>query len=151
MFVKEIYRKHPFTIKDGASIEDAIKLLVELESNGLLVVDAEDHVIGIFSLQDVAAAVVPAEMVENTNLAGALYTEGFFHEQCKKMHGKNVNDIMRKSFLTVTPEDNVMKVAAEFLHNDLYIIPVVVEKKLVGVITRTELKKAFVEGLLGSK
>lgn len=49
--------------------------------------------------------------------------------------------------ITVTPDTSVMTVAAEFLNTDLYVFPVVVDSKVIGIVTRSELKKALSLGM----
>ena len=40
-----------------------------------------------------------------------------------------------------------MAVTADFLKNDLYIVPVVEKGELLGVVTRSEIKKALAYGM----
>lgn len=147
MAIKDLYRKTPLTIEPTATIKEALQEMIERGSNGLLVVNKEKKVVGILSLQDIAGAVVPDDMQNNVALAQALYKEGFFEETAKTMANKKVTEIMRTNFTSVSPEANIMEAAAEFLQNDLYIIPVVQNDKLEGVVSRSEIKKALAKAM----
>lgn len=50
---------------------------------------------------------------------------------------------MRRDFIQVSLEDNIMSITADFLKNDLYIVPVVEKGELIGIVTRSEIKKAL--------
>jgi CBS domain-containing protein len=54
---------------------------------------------------------------------------------------------MRKEFEVVDIADNTLSILADFLQNDLYIVPIVSEDKLVGIVTRSDVKKAFAKAI----
>jgi predicted transcriptional regulator len=54
---------------------------------------------------------------------------------------------MRKNFESVSLEDHILSVTAEFLRGDLYIVPVIENKELIGVVTRSEIKRALAIGM----
>ncbi|NCN45552.1 MAG: hypothetical protein COU63_02485 [Candidatus Pacebacteria bacterium CG10_big_fil_rev_8_21_14_0_10_36_11] len=144
MFIKEIYNQNPKTISPTATIKDAVKRFVDEHINGFLVVDDKNKVLGVLALQDVAAATLPHQFKKNVSMAAAMYRRGFFTQEVEKLQDKPVSTIMRKNFATVSVNDNIMTVMADFLKNDLYIVPVLDEKKsLMGVITRSEIKHAL--------
>jgi predicted transcriptional regulator len=143
MLIEEVYRKEVVTVGEGATVKDAVELLVQKRFNGLIVTDGDGRVRGVLSVQDIAGAMVPKQFRENTALAGAMYHQGFFHEQVQKIAHFPVKRVMRRDFLTVTLQSNIMEVMADFLFKDLYIVPVVSGRQLVGMVTRSEIKKAI--------
>lgn len=147
MLIKDVCHKHPKILTSGATIGEAVQSLLEDEVNGLIVVDDKGHVEGVLSLQDIAAATVPSQFRSNVQMASAMYKLGFFAEMCLQLKEKPVTSLMRTEYISVGLEDNIMAVTADFLKNDLYIVPVLEKGVLVGVITRTEIKKAIAEGM----
>jgi len=147
MLISEIYHPDPVTINSEESIENAIKRMFDQVYNGFVVCDGTGQVVGVLSLQDIAAATIPPEFQHNTNLSIAMYKKGFFQERCIEIKQKKVKDLMRTDYIEVTFETNIMAITADFLKNDLYIVPVFNQKKLVGIITRTEIKKALARGM----
>ena len=143
MSIKYLYRPNPITIDKNATVRDALREMIERGSNGLIVTTHENKVVGIICLQDIAAAVLPVEMKENISLAQAMYKEGYFEEAAKELAEKKVTEIARTDYKTVAPNASIFEIAAEFLQNDLYIIPVVEDHKLIGVISRSEIKRAL--------
>lgn len=151
MLIADIYHPHPQTIYEKTTVVNALKELIRDEVNGLIVLNDAKKVVGVLSLQDIAAATVPRQFRKNIGMAAAMYRKGFFSEMCESIKDKMVKDIMRHDFTAVTLEDNIMTVTADFLKNDLYIVPVIENKKLLGVVTRTEIKAALAYGMGISK
>lgn len=147
MLVADIYNTDIYPIQETMTIRDALKFLMTKHFNGVIVVSEREKLVGVLSLQDIAAAVVPSDFQENTSLAEALYQPNFFKEECEKIKDKKVRDIMRKDFITANIQTSIMTVAADFLKNDLYIIPVIEDDKVVGIVTRSEVKKALAKAM----
>ena len=144
MLVSHVYRRQPVTIDSSSTIKQALEKMAHEGANGLIVLDKRSgRVAGVLSLQDIAAAVVPQEMQANPSLAEALNKEGFFEETARHMASRKVTTVMRTDFTTVTADAPILEIAADFLQNDLYIVPVVEDDKLVGVISRTEIRQAL--------
>ena len=143
MLVKDIYHPHPRTIKEDTTIKNALSLLIKNEYNSFIVVDKNEKVVGVLSLQDIAGATVPDEFKDNIQMASAMYRMGYFSERSQEIKDKKVKDIMRRNFVWVDLETNIMAITADFLKNDLYIVPVIEKNKLIGIITRSEIKKAL--------
>lgn len=141
--MKKLTYKHANTILEHSTVHDALKKMKQEDCNSLCVLSEAGHLEGIITLQDIAGVAVPNEFVENSSISEAMYKEGFFAEQCKSLAVKPITDVMRKEFITVTPETHIMTIMADFLKNDLYNVPVVVDDHLVGVMTRTDIRDAL--------
>ncbi len=148
MLIEEIYNPRPRTILASKTIGEAVKSMFEQCCNGYIVVDERGHVLGVLSLQDIAAFLLPIEFRQNVNMSEAMYKKGLFIELCRDIKGKLVKDVMRKEIVTVDLKTNILTVLADFLQNDLYIIPVIEQDHLIGVLTRTEVRKAIVQGMM---
>lgn len=147
MLISEIYHKNPITIPDTQTVEQALTVLVQLRVNAVIVVDQNKKVVGVLSLQDIAAATVPRQFKKNVRMAAAMYKKGFFTSMCQEIRTKSVKTIMRKNFVSVSMQDNIMAVTADFLFNDLYVVPVIERGELQGIVTRSEIKKALLYGM----
>lgn len=149
MLIKDIYHKDPITITDDLTVQEALKIIVKKRINGLIVTDKDNpnKVKGVLAVQDIAAATVPRQFRKNLGMAAAMYKKGFFHEMCAEIKDLPVTKIMRKNFEYVSLDDHILAITAEFLRGDLYIVPVIEDKELVGVVTRSEIKKALLYGM----
>ena len=147
MLVKDMYNKNLLPISEEMTVHDALSLMIKKHFNGVVVLDKKGKLAGILLIQDIVSQIVPLEMTENVNLADAMYKEHFFQDNCEAIKNKKVKQIMREEIYKVTPETSVMAVAAEFLHTDLYVFPVMEDDKVIGIVTRSELKKALAMGM----
>lgn len=147
MIVSDIYNTQAAPIYESMTVQEALQILVTKHYNGVIVVNKKGSLVGILSLQDIAAAIVPIEMREHINLASAMYKPSFFQEQCDALKNSKVKEIMRKDFIVATPTTSVMEVAADFLRNGLYLVPICEKGKVIGVVTRSEIKKALAWGM----
>src|SRR3989344_8613883 len=148
MLIEEIYLKNPETVDEDEKIEKILQNLNKERFNGYLVTDREGKLSGILALQDIAGATVPKEFRDNPAMALAMPKKGFFRERCREIKDKKVSEVMRKDFLKVNLSTNIMAVMADFLKNDLYIIPVVDDNnKPIGIVTRNQVKKALILGI----
>ena len=147
MLIKEIYNQHIETISVHDKIGDVVNKMFHKKFNGFVVLDDKKKVAGILSLQDIAGAVVPRQFKHNVAMANAIYRRGFFYDECARVKEKKVSDIMRQHFISVSLDSNIMAVMTDFLNNDLYIVPVIEKNQLLGIVTRTEIKKALMDGM----
>jgi CBS domain-containing protein len=147
MVIKEIYNTHISPVHEGMTVKEALDLFIKKDLNSVLVIDIHEKLVGILSLQDIAAAIVPSEIRANPSLAEAMYKPYFFHEAAQSIESKSIKEFMRTTFICVSPKTNVMAVAADFFMNDLYIVPVCENDKLVGIVTRSDLRQAFAKAM----
>ena len=147
MLISELYHPHAITVSEEVTVVEALKIFISKKVNGLIVTNAQGHVTGVLALQDIAAATIPRQFRRNVQMAAAMYRPGFFSENCMEIMDHSVKTVMRKNFTVVNLHDNIMAVTADFLKNDLYIVPVIDKGKLLGVVTRSEIKKALAYGM----
>jgi predicted transcriptional regulator len=149
VLIKDIYHQNPVTISSDLTVKEALQEINNKRINGLIVTDKKNpkKVIGVLAIQDIAAATVPRQFKKNLGMAAAMYKKGFFHEMCDEIKDQPVTKIMRKNFEWVSLDDHILAITAEFLRGDLYLVPVIENKELVGVVTRSEIKKALLFGM----
>ena len=119
----------PITISAHASISEAIELMKINSIRHLPVVSEENSLEGFLTLADLKQGLIPS-------MLGDL----------------NLRDLMIKEPITVRSEDDV-EVAAQLIYkHKIGGIPVVDNKKLVGIITATDILRTFIDmmGILTS-
>lgn len=146
MLIHEIYHPHVLTIPTDTSLGKAMKKMEEHQVNSFVITNEYGRIQGILSLQDIAGAIVPQEFKDNIGMAQAMYKRGYFHEACQEWKDIPVSRVMRRDFLSVNLETNIFSVMADFLKGDLYIVPVIEAGKCIGIVTRTEIRKALLDG-----
>lgn len=112
----------PITIKSNASIQEAIELMKINSIRHLPVISGKKQLKGLITLADLKQGLIPS-MVADLTLV----------------------DLMIKNPITVNPEDDI-EIAAQIIYRKkISGMPVVQDKKLVGIITETDILRAFID------
>lgn len=138
MFVSDRMSQPAITVLPDTSFQDAMKLMQDQHLRRLPVVDRRDRLVGIVSERDMLhAAPSPATSLsvwEMTYLLSKL----------------KIDELMTRHVITVTPDTPIEEAAGVMVEHKIGGLPVVDDKQhVVGVITETDIFRAFVE-MLGS-
>ena len=119
----------PITITAHASIREAIELMKINSIRHLPVVSESKSLVGFLTLADLKQGLIPS-------MLGDL----------------NLRDLMIKEPYTVGPDDDIELAAQLIYKHKIGGMPVVKNKKLVGIITATDILRAFIDmmGILSS-
>ncbi len=121
---REIMSTHLVTIKEGDSVEDALKTLVNHKITGVPVVDQKGHMVGVLSEYDIISQLA--------DKGGVRADE--FHSKAK---------FSDKPF-TLSEEAPLEEIVKHFIDHKYRRIPIVAKDgKLVGIITRRDLMRLF--------
>ncbi len=110
------------TIRDNASVADAIALLLEHSISGLPVVDAQDKLVGIITEHQLVRSIYRPEITD-----------------------RKVSDLMTKDVITVEEDALLSSVATMMETQRCRRLPVVRGDRLVGIIARRDLLRYFTE------
>ncbi len=122
MKIQDLMIDRPITIPKGTTIQEAIEVMKTNSIRHLPVVSRGDRLEGFVTLADLKQGLIPS-MVADLSLA----------------------DLMIRDPITVHPEDE-LEVAAKAIYNyKIGGIPVVKGKKLVGIITESDILRAFID------
>jgi len=144
MKAKDIMISDVTTISRKASLKDAVLLLQKNYGDknflnaapGLVVINDWGELAGVLmpltimsALVESAGDVTPEERMQ----------ENFYEKLCNNLKDKLVEDIMDREPLSVTEDAKVTDLVELFVTHRFHRIPVVRNKKVVGVIYRTPL------------
>lgn len=134
MRVQEKMRRDPMTVAPEESVRSAWQLLREGRIRHLPVVE-KGRLVGIVTDRDLRLA-LPSPV--QTGAVGELL---------QRLEQLQVEDIMTREVITVTPETSIEDAAWLLLSHRIGGLPVLEGEELVGIITETDLLEAFVEML----
>jgi len=122
MKIKSLMISDPITIKENASIEEAIEVMKSNSIRHLPVVEKKNILKGFVTLADLKQGFIPS-LVADVSLS----------------------DLTIKDPITVDPDDDV-EIAAQLIYkHKIGGMPVVKEGKLMGIITETDILRAFID------
>lgn len=107
--VSKIMSENFSSLKKSASIEDALKIIIEKHTSLIPVLDSEQKIIGVVSETDLLPA--------------------------PKVIGVDVEEVMQRNVVIATPNMELIDLCKMMLRNGFRRVPVVHEGKLVGIVT----------------
>lgn len=122
MKIKTLMIPDPIIITERASIEEAIEVMKTNSIRHLPVVSKESLLKGFVTLADMKSGLIPAMVA-----------------------GVSLQDLMIKDPITVGPDDDIEIAAQLFYKHKIGGMPVVEEGKLVGIITESDILRAFID------
>ena len=140
MRVGDVMTREVVTVPPGASLKEAARLLVEHRISGLPVVDNENRVLGVVSEADVlpkeADALLPSPLA---------WLVGFDVEVDRsKLEARLVGEAMTSPPVTIEAHQPMSLAAKRMIEGRMNRLPVVREGRLVGIVTRADLVRAFI-------
>ena len=122
MKIKSLMIVNPVTVTENTSIQNAIELMKEKGFRHLPVVSKEMKLKGFITLSDLKQGLIPAMVGDLTLL-----------------------DLMINDPITVAPDDDLETAARLIYEHKISGMPVVVNDKLVGIITESDILRAFID------
>lgn len=144
MKIKEVMILDLTSVSADTPIKEAVRIMSRQRMVGLPVVDDNQNVIGIITESDIAKAFLPGYYKELQNPA---FIPDFnqFSQQAKKIAHFPVKEFMIREVYTVEEDTSRTEAANLLFRKRLRILPVVRERKLVGILTPSSLCKNAIE------
>jgi acetoin utilization protein AcuB len=137
MLVRERMTANPIVVHPETSFQDALQLLHEKKIRRLPVVDKHGDLVGIVVEKDLLR--VSPSPATSLNL----------HEAHYLLSKLAIKDVMTKRVLTVRDDCPLEEAARIMIDHKIGSLPIVHDKKIVGIITETDVFKVMAEALGG--
>lgn len=140
--VGDIMTTDVITVTPGTPVSRIARLMSDHAISGLPVVDDNNQVVGVITELDMivrnARFKMPTYFVI---LDSIIYLERpkHFQERLQHVLGTTAEEIMSKPPATVTPTASIEELASLMVDRRMNPIPVVENKKLVGIVSRTDI------------
>jgi CBS domain-containing protein len=146
--ISEPVLREPPLLRASDSIETAVRRIVESELPALPVVDDRDRFVGIFGEREFMSALFPGYLSE---LKGVGFLRRSIDEALEKRDAcrhEPVSKYMTTEHVDVGPEFSDVQVAEIFLHHRVLVVPVLDNRRVVGLIPRREFFRTLAERFL---
>lgn len=145
MNARDVMTKSVFTVRPETSVHDIALLMSQKHVSGLPVVSPDNEVLGIVSESDLLRRVELGTEPKSTLWSSILSRPGDMAAAFSKAHGQTAHDVMSRPVISVSEESDIGEVAATLDKNRIKRVPVVFGGRLVGMIARSDLIRAFAE------
>jgi CBS domain-containing protein len=115
---QDIMTTNIITLKENASAGDAVKLILEKKISGIPIVRDDMSLAGIITERD-------------------LLQLSFYDT----INDAKVSDFMITDVVTMSKDTDLLEICEFFMHNNYKRIPIVADKKLIGIISRKDMLK----------
>jgi CBS domain-containing protein len=139
MRVAELMTTDVVTVTPETPLRDAAAVLAERKISGLPVVDAEGRVVGVLSEADIVAKA--GGTTREHRLLGWLLEPDL--DLADKIAARTVSDAMSAPPITIDAQRRVHEAAKLMAAEGINRLPVVDGERLVGIITRADVVRAF--------
>jgi CBS domain-containing protein len=143
--VKDLMTHEVVSVHPSTSLKDVARLLVEHRVSGLPVVDDHGAVVGVVSEGDLVAKEQGRDAVERRPLAAILGDSKETRSQLAKVDAGTAGEAMTAPVVTTRPDAYVVEAAALMTRRQVNRLPVLDGDRLVGVISRADVVRAFVQ------
>lgn len=146
MIVAEYMFKDVVAISSDKSFEKVLDLFKNNSFNAFPVVDENRKLLGIVSKTDLLKIFVPEyfSLIDDISFVKDFGAMEIDHKSAGIIKRLLVaGDIMTTRVITITPDSSLFKALALMRKYNIRVLPVVEGEKLVGVISRTDLMRAF--------
>jgi CBS domain-containing protein len=139
--VEDVMTRDVITVSPATPIHEAARLMVKHRVSGLPVIDAEGHLVGIISDGDL---IVRQPRQKETPWWHLFFTKGEqIAREYQRAVGTTVGEVMTQPVVTISPVWGI-EVAASILDTrDFRRLPVVLDGRLVGIVSRADVIKAL--------
>jgi len=136
--VGDVMNRSPLTIPEGASVRDAVVLVVNGLANDLMVVGAGGRFAGLLAEGDILRRALPNR--EEILAAGGTVEDGYrtFVRRGGEIAAEPIDALVIRKPVLVAPGDHVAKVAAILVERNIRTLAVVEGDRLVGSVSRAE-------------
>lgn len=121
--IKEVMTKEVITVQENTPIYECLTLLTQHSISGLPVLDAANRVVGILSEKDVLGLLID----DNLNVSS------------------KAADYMTREPIMFGPEEDVVKICRFFANSHIRRVPIVLNKKLCGIVSRRDIVRLILE------
>ena len=144
MKIKDIMIKDVTSALPDCKLYNLLEILSRHKITGVPVVNKEQEVIGYISQHDIIKTTLP-------NYLGIISSDSILAEfiqlskSLKENSNRPISDFMRKNVITVDENDNEVLVADLIIRNKVQRLPVIRNKKLVGIVTLTDIYRMLIK------
>jgi CBS-domain-containing membrane protein len=142
--VQDVMTRSVISVAPDAPIREIASLLSERRISGVPVVDAEGHLLGVVSEADFLVEAQGGTASRPSAIARLFGRTGEHEPPGDRQFARTAQELMTAPVITVAPSALIADAAALMTRERINRLPVVEDGRLVGIVTRADLVRAYV-------
>ncbi len=142
--VRDVMTRAVLAVRPETTLKEVARLLVEHRISGLPVVDDEDRVVGVISEADLLVKEQDPGVFEPSPLDRIFGTSEELRELRAKAEARTAGEAMTSPAITIEASRSLHQAAGVMIERRVNRLPVVEDGRLVGIVTRADIVRAFV-------
>ncbi|MCX6815988.1 MAG: CBS domain-containing protein [Candidatus Aenigmarchaeota archaeon] len=143
--VRDVMTKKPITLRQNDTLKDALKVLSKNRITGCPVVDTKNKLVGVVGQTDIIKLVDVYGKI-NKGKEFTAFISSFIKGKAldiKKIHNIPVKNFCNKKPITIDHDSRLYEAARIMNKHDVERLPVLKDKKLVGIVSRSDIIKTL--------
>lgn len=143
---KDIMTRTVHSVTSDTDVEELARLFVTKGVSAMPVLDDKGRLQGIVTETDLVEQDKPLHVPTVVSIFDwVLYLESEknFREEVEKITARKVGEICTREVVTCSPDTPVSEIAALMIEKKAHLIPVVEDKKVVGVVARLDIIRSM--------
>lgn len=147
MNVNDIMTPYVITVRDDATVADAVQLMLSRHISGLPVVDAKGNLVGIVTEGDFLRRVESGTQMRRPRWVEVMLGPGRMAGDYVHSHARKVAEVMSREVATTTADTPAEEAVALMERKRVKRLPVLRDGRLVGIVSRANLLRSLLAGL----
>jgi CBS-domain-containing membrane protein len=147
MKAADVMNRSVVGIRRGASVGEAIRLMLDKQISGLPVLDAAGKPVGILTEGDLLRRSETGTERHRPRWLEILMGPGRIAGEYVRTHGRKVEEVMTRDLISVTEETPLDEIVQLMERRRIKRLPVLDGDALVGIVTRADLLRALARAL----
>lgn len=147
MKVREVMTPDVAVVRPETPLRDVAQLLVDRRISGVPVVDAEDRLLGVLSEGDFVRRAAASPGSQRPRRGGpASWVGGNDRGEAERLHATTAGTAMTTPAIVVQPDRDLSYAAKLMTRSKVNRLPVVEDGRVIGIVTRADIVRAFARG-----
>ena len=147
MKASDVMSRNIVSIGRDAAIAEAIRLMLDNQISGLPVIDTAGRLVGILTEGDLLRRSETGTERHRPRWLEILMGPGRLAGEYVRTHGRNVEEIMTRDLVSVTPDTPLDEIVALMERRRIKRVPVLDGDVPVGIVSRADLLRALARSL----
>jgi len=143
MQARDILQPRVVTVPDSATVETAVRLMLQHRVSGLPVVDAKARLVGMVTEGDFLRRAEIGTQKKHSRWVEFALGAGRLADEYRQTHTRHVRDVMTSDIISVDEAAEASDIVRLMEQHRIKRLPVLRGGELVGIISRADLLRAF--------